>query len=128
MSKGSKIVPYIDGRGTHLAIARVTSYGNTHKPIPIVHNSTVHEPVAIKLPRRILYECTPGKVSAAFSHADDLEGQPAVIWCTDDQRRVTHAFAGIIEKISSHGLRRFALRVKEPLDPSSLQLPQLAEA
>lgn len=128
MSKGSKIVPYIDGRGTHLAIARVTSYGNTHKPIPIVHDNVEREPVAIKLPRRILYECTPGKVSAAFSHAEDLEGQPAVIWCTNDSRQITHAFFGIIEKISSHGLRRFALRVKERLDPSSLRLPQLADA
>jgi hypothetical protein len=117
MAKKVRLVPYIDAHGNHLAVARLTRDG-THRPVPIPAHANTHPP--IKLPRRILHACTQGRLSGAFSHQEDLEGRIAIIWCTNDAREPTHAFRGIVEKISSKGLRRWALRVMEAVDPATL--------
>jgi hypothetical protein len=118
MTKKVRHVPFIDAHGNHLAIARAT-HGGMHPPVPIPPAPNGH-PVKIKLPRRILHACMQGRLSDAFSHQDDLEGRLAIIWCTNDAREPTHAFRGIVEKISSKGLRRWAVRVAEAVDPAAV--------
>jgi hypothetical protein len=78
------------------------------------------ERVLIKLPRRILHTCTPARISEAFSYPEDLTAREAIIWCDDDDRTITHAFMGVVEKISTRGARKWALRVIEAFDPAKV--------
>jgi len=110
----------IDGFGHHLSRVRLGRNRTRVKEVPLQEKPSGGT-LFVHLPHRVVSTCRPKSLSPAFSHAHDIEGKEVVIWCNgEDQVTITHAFMGIVEKVSTRSARKWALRIAEAFDVSSL--------
>jgi hypothetical protein len=73
-------------------------------------STTGQQPIIIKLPRNTVEACgRSNKTSLSFSHEDDINGRPAVIYATGDNKGFRIAYKGEIAPASHSGLRQFVL-------------------
>ena len=79
------------------------------------HVVTAHDGshTAIKLPRQLVLGCKIHKLSESFSHKKELDKLRNLhIYCTDDNGDIIRTIRGAIKRVSTKGVRKWALFVE----------------